>query len=97
MTELRAPACFLLTAFAKGYSCRQRRRRPHETPPNATGDVLSATILDKETKTLDRKLTVRILDILDIKMTKFLPSAGISGGRCGDRRVPVSTLRTRDV
>ncbi|KAK4825050.1 hypothetical protein QYF61_023054 [Mycteria americana] len=89
-TELRAPLCFLLMAFAKGYSRGQRRRWSHKPSPNGTGDVLSATILDNESKTLDLKLMLKIPDILDIKMMKFLISARISSGRFGDQRLPVS-------
>lgn len=58
--------------------------------PNVTGDVLSVTILDNESKTLDLKLMVKILDILDIEMTNFLISASIGSGRFGDQRTPDS-------
>lgn len=51
---------------------------------------MSATVLDNENKTLDLKLMVKILHILDIKMMKFLVSATISSGRFGDQRFPVS-------
>lgn len=88
--ELRAPVCFLLTAFAKGWSCGQRRWWSHEASPDVTGDVLPATIPDNESKTLDLKLTVKIFDVLDIKMMKFLISASISSGRFRDQRFPVS-------
>lgn len=62
------------------HSSSRRRGQYHKEPPNVTGDVLSATITDNGSKTLDLKL-----------MPKSFPSAcrfvlGISSGRFGDQR-----------
>lgn len=80
MTVLRDLLGFFLAAFAEGHSSSRRRGKYHEEPPNVTGDVLSATITENRSKTLDLKL-----------MPKSFPSGcrfvlGISSGRFGDRR-----------
>lgn len=61
-----------------------------EASPNVTGDLFSVTILDNESKTLDLKLMVKILDILDIQDDEALDITTTSSGRFGDQRLPVS-------